>query len=117
MNKYCLGAQVRQFHYQEDGVKHSVNLRQIVALRDFADVKAGKFGQVPKHLRDAHYPGAKRLGHGKGYRYPHSDPRGVVGQQYLPDELADRVYYQPAAHGHERDVAERLEKIRRISRG
>ena len=81
-----------------------------------ADVKAGKFGQVPKHLRDAHYPGAKRLGHGKGYRYPHSDPRGVVGQQYLPDELADRVYYQPAAHGHERDLAERLEKIRRITR-
>lgn len=81
-----------------------------------ADVKAGKFGQVPKHLRDAHYPGAKRLGHGKGYRYPHSDPRGVVGQQYLPDELADRVYYQPAAHGHERDLAERLAKIRRITR-
>ncbi|MCE9898132.1 YdcK family protein [Raoultella terrigena] len=44
MNKYCLGAQVRQFHYQEDGVKHSVNLRQIVALRDFADVKAGSEG-------------------------------------------------------------------------
>nr|WP_233613477.1 replication-associated recombination protein A [Leucobacter edaphi] len=82
-----------------------------------ADVKAGRFGLVPNHLRDAHYPGAKRLGHGKGYRYPHSDPRGVLEQQYLPDELVDRVYYSPTTHGAERDVSERLEKIRRISRG
>ncbi|PRI12287.1 replication-associated recombination protein A [Leucobacter massiliensis] len=82
-----------------------------------ADVKAGRFGQVPLHLRDAHYPGAKRMGHGKGYRYPHSDPRGVSPQQYLPDELRDRVYYQPTAHGNEREVSERLEKIRRITRG
>lgn len=82
-----------------------------------ADVKAGRFGLVPKHLRDAHYPGAKRLGHGKGYLYPHNDPRGVSTQQYLPDELKDRVYYSPTTHGNERDVSERLEKIRRITRG
>ena len=82
-----------------------------------ADVKAGRFGLVPKHLRDAHYPGAKRLGHGKGYVYPHSDPRGVSRQQYLPDELVDRVYYSPTQHGHEREVSDRLEKIRRITRG
>ncbi|UOR03217.1 replication-associated recombination protein A [Leucobacter allii] len=82
-----------------------------------ADVKAGRFGVVPLHLRDAHYPGAKRMGHGKGYRYPHSDPRGVSPQQYLPDELRDRVYYAPTAHGNEREVGERLEKIRRITRG
>ncbi len=82
-----------------------------------ADVKRGSFGRVPIHLRDAHYPGAKRLGHGKGYRYPHSDPLGVVRQQHLPDELADRVYYSPTTHGHEREVSERLEKIRRITRG
>ena len=82
-----------------------------------AEVRAGGFGRVPPHLRDAHYPGAKRLGHGKGYRYPHSDPRGVVHQQYLPDELEDRVYYQPGEHGNERAVAERLEKIRKITRG
>ena len=81
------------------------------------DVRAGKFGRVPLHLRDAHYPGAKRLGHGKGYRYPHSDPLGVVRQQYLPDELIDRVYYSPTTHGNEREVTERLEKIRRIARG
>ncbi len=82
-----------------------------------ADVKRGSFGRVPIHLRDAHYPGAKRLGHGKGYRYPHSDPLGVLRQQHLPDELADRVYYSPTTHGHEREVSERLEKIRRITRG
>lgn len=82
-----------------------------------ADVKRGNFGLVPKHLRDAHYPGAKRMGHGKGYRYPHSDPRGVSPQQYLPDELRDRVYYEPTQHGNEREVSDRLEKIRRITRG
>ncbi|KAM9862441.1 replication-associated recombination protein A [Leucobacter sp. BZR 635] len=82
-----------------------------------ADVKAGRFGAVPKPLRDAHYPGAKKLGHGKGYRYPHSDPRGVVRQQYLPDEIVDAKYYQPTTHGNEREISERLEKIRRISRG
>lgn len=82
-----------------------------------ADVRAGKIGRVPKPLRDGHYPGAKRLGHGKGYVYPHDDPRGVVPQQHLPDEIRDRVYYRPGEHGNERSVAERLGKIRRITRG
>lgn len=82
-----------------------------------SDVKAGRFGAVPKPLRDAHYPGAKKLGHGKGYRYPHSDPRGVLRQQYLPDEIASATYYNPTTHGNEREVSERLEKIRRITRG
>lgn len=82
-----------------------------------ADVKAGRFGLVPNHLRDGHYPGAKRLGHGKGYKYPHNDPRGVSEQQYLPDELVGRTYYEPVARGHEREIADRLEKIRRITRG
>src|SRR5690606_38741828 len=80
-----------------------------------ADVRAGRMGPVPLHLRDAHYAGAKRLGHGKGYRYPHDDPRGVVPQQYLPDELRGREYYRPTTHGAERDLSERLEKIRRIT--
>jgi putative ATPase len=82
-----------------------------------ADVKAGKIGRVPKHLRDAHYPGAKRLGHGKGYVYPHDDEIGVVAQQYLPDELRGTEYYHPTEHGNERDINARLEKIRRIVRG
>ncbi len=82
-----------------------------------ADVRAGRIGRVPKHLRDAHYAGAKRLGHGKGYKYPHDDALGVLEQQYLPDELAGATYYEPTEHGNERDVSARLAKLRRIVRG
>ncbi|CAN5290869.1 replication-associated recombination protein A [soil metagenome] len=82
-----------------------------------ADVRAGKIGRVPKPLRDAHYPGAKRLGHGKGYKYSHDSDVGVVEQQYLPDELKGTEYYRPTNHGNERDVAARLEKLRGIIRG
>ncbi|NEM90227.1 replication-associated recombination protein A [Galbitalea soli] len=82
-----------------------------------ADVRAGRIGRVPTHLRDAHYPGAKRLGHGKGYRYSHDSELGVVEQQYLPDELRGVSYYQPTEHGNERDVRARWEKLRKIIRG
>jgi putative ATPase len=82
-----------------------------------ADVRAGSFGRVPLHLRDAHYAGAKRLGHGKGYVYPHDNEHGIVPQQYLPDELEGRRYYQPKNLGAERDVSARLERIRRILDG
>jgi putative ATPase len=82
-----------------------------------ADVRAGKIGRVPKHLRDAHYPGAKRLGHGKGYVYSHDSEFGVAAQQYLPDELVGTEYYTPSANGNEREVAARLEKLRAIIRG
>lgn len=79
-----------------------------------ADIRKGGFGRVPLHLRDAHYPGAKRLGHGKGYVYSHDSEYGIVPQQYLPDELDGRRYYEPKTLGAERDVAARLERIRRI---
>jgi len=82
-----------------------------------ADVRAGKAGRVPKHLRDAHYAGAKKLGHGKGYKYPHDSDIGVVAQQYLPDTLRAARYYVPTSHGQERDVQARLEKLRRILDG
>ena len=85
--------------------------------RAIADVREGRAGRVPKHLRDAHYPGAKRLGHGKGYVYPHDDPIGVVGQEYLPTELRGATYYEPTEHGNEREVSARLAKLRRIVRG
>lgn len=81
-----------------------------------ADVRAGKMGRVPKGMRDAHYPGAKRLGHGKGYLYPHDNDLGVVTQQYPPTELKSARYYEPTEHGHERDISARLLKIRRIVR-
>ena len=79
-----------------------------------ADVRQGGGGRVPPHLRDAHYPGAARRGHGKGYRYPHDDERGVVAQQYLPDALRDRSYYRPTSRGAEREIAARWSRIRRI---
>lgn len=79
-----------------------------------ADVKAGKAGPVPAHLRDAHYSGAESLGHGTEYRYPHNDPRGVLGQNYLPEGLEDARYYTPTEHGYERQITQRLTTIREI---
>jgi putative ATPase len=79
-----------------------------------ADVRAGLIGAVPNHLRDAHYPGSKRLGHGKGYVYPHDLPEGIVGQQYAPDEVNGRAYYEPSSHGLEARFSERSRLIREI---
>lgn len=67
-----------------------------------ADVRRKNCGSVPKHLRDAHYPGAKALGHGLTYKYPHSFPGGWVEQQYLPDELLGTKYYIPSGHGQDK---------------
>jgi putative ATPase len=58
------------------------------------DVREQPAGRVPAHLRDAHYPGAARLGHGEGYRYPHDEPGGWVDQEYRPPEVAGRRYYE-----------------------
>ncbi|MGA4668488.1 replication-associated recombination protein A [Propionibacteriaceae bacterium Y1923] len=66
-----------------------------------ADVRAGRVGQVPPHLRDAHYAGAEKLGHGQGYQYAHDAPNAVARQQYLPDELEGARYYRPTDHGNE----------------
>jgi putative ATPase len=78
------------------------------------DVRAGLTGSVPPHLRDAHYRGAARLGHGRGYAYPHDYPEGVVPQAYAPEPVAGRQYYQPSRHGAEARSADRSEKIRQI---
>ena len=83
--------------------------RAAVALwRAQADVRERPAGAVPKHLRDASYYAAKKLGHGVGYEYPHDDPRGWVPQSYLPPEIEGRTYYEPSDHGAEREVAERM---------
>jgi putative ATPase len=82
-----------------------------------ADVRAGKIGTVPAHLRDAHYPGAKDLGHGSSYKYSHDQPYGIAEQQYAPDEVLDADYYQPTSLGAEAAVKERWERIRRLIRG
>jgi putative ATPase len=81
-----------------------------------ADVAAGLIGEVPAHLRDAHYQGATSLGHGTGYMYPHDDPTGWVAQQYGPDELTGKHYYQPSEHGAEAAVARRLADFQRRDR-
>jgi putative ATPase len=79
-----------------------------------ADVRAGHIGAVPAHLRDAHYPGAERLGHGAGYIYPHDLPEGIVAQQYAPDVVNGRAYYEPSGHGMEGRFSERARLIRQI---
>ncbi|MQA85425.1 MAG: AAA family ATPase [Streptosporangiales bacterium] len=76
------------------------------------DVRRGLVGSVPAHLRDAHYPGARRLGHGRGYQYPHDHPGGIVAARYAPDAVADREYYLPSRHGAEGRYAEVLDRIR-----
>ncbi|WP_232483219.1 replication-associated recombination protein A [Brevibacterium yomogidense] len=81
-----------------------------------ADVKAGRSGQVPLHLRDAHYPGAKGLGHGEGYLYSHDWPYGVSPQEYLPDTLRGTTYYQPTANGAEARMADRLASLEALRR-
>jgi putative ATPase len=81
------------------------------------DVRAGLGGPVPPDLRDAHYTGAKKLGHGRGYKYAHDQPHGVAQQQYLPDDLVGREYYVPTDRGAERGMAERLARLRSVLRG
>jgi len=72
------------------------------------DIRNGAVGEVPPHLRDAHYQGAASLGHGAGYEYPHDHVSGVVAQQYLPDELHEHSWYRPGPHGDEPQIAARM---------
>lgn len=81
-----------------------------------ADVKQGRAGQVPLHLRDAHYPGAKALGHGEGYLYSHDWPYGVSPQSYLPESLRGSVYYRPTPNGAEARMADRLASLEALRR-
>jgi putative ATPase len=81
------------------------------------DVRRGLLGQVPAHLRDAHYAGADKLGHGKGYRYPHDFEHGLVRQDYSPEEIRERRYYRPTRHGAEARFADRWSRIRAFLRG
>ncbi|WP_461105611.1 replication-associated recombination protein A [Tessaracoccus terricola] len=82
-----------------------------------ADVHSGKGLEVPPHLRDAHYAGAEKLGHGKGYKYPHDYPHALVAQQYLPDDLVGATYYRPTSNGAEAAVGERLAAIEEVTAG
>jgi len=72
------------------------------------DIKNEKIGQVPIHLRDAHYSGADKLGHGKGYKYPHDYDNNFIQQQYLPDNIKRNSYYNPTENGYEKNIKMRL---------
>jgi len=93
------------------------NAAYLAIDKAIADVRAGKIGRVPKGMRDAHYAGAKKLGHGKGYDYPHDAELGVVEQQYAPNEVLAARYYEPKELGFEREISARWAKLRRIIRG
>ncbi len=82
-----------------------------------SDIRAGRGTMIPAPLRDAHYPGSKQLGHGKGYIYSHDEPHSVATQQYPPDDLVGRDYYRPTVNGAERDISARLARLRGIIRG
>ena len=83
--------------------------RVTVALgRAEVDARSSGAGEVPMHLRDAHYRGAAQLGHGTGYDYPHDHPEGWVDQHHRPDEVEGNVYYDPSPHGYESEVADRM---------
>jgi putative ATPase len=87
--------------------------RVTVALgRAQRDVREGPRGDVPAHLRDAHYRSASSIGHGEGYVYPHDEPDGWADQQYRPEALTGSRYYEPSDRGHEQVVAGRLRRWR-----
>lgn len=88
------------------------NAAYLAIDRALADVRAGNIGQVPAHLRDAHYAGAQKLGHGTDYKYAHDYPHAVAAQEYLPEELRGKRYYQPTRNGFEDLLTTRLEKVR-----
>ncbi|WP_432070310.1 replication-associated recombination protein A [Streptomyces sp. AA1529] len=82
-----------------------------------ADVRAGLAGPVPAHLRDSHYQGSQQLGHGAGYQYPHDLPGGIAAQQYAPDAVHGRRYYEPTRYGAEARYADIADRVRARLRG
>lgn len=76
-------------------------------------VRQNQVSEVPMHLKDAHYKGAAKLGHGVEYKYAHNYPNHYVKQQYLPDSLVGTVFYEPTENGYEKDIRDYLERIRK----
>jgi len=94
--------------------KSNASYRAIASAR--ADVREHGAQLPPPYLQDAHYPGARNLGRGAGYEYPHDLPEGISDQPLLPDELGDREYYKPTERGFEAKLRERLTKLRQKRR-
>lgn len=80
------------------------------------DIKNKEVGQIPNHIRDAHYQGASKLGHGKGYKYPHDYEGGFVEQVYLPFNIRSKRYYHPTCNGYERRIKDRLKSLYKDSK-
>jgi len=95
--------------------KSNAVVRALARARE--DVRTHTPEPVPAHLRDSSYPGAVRLGHGQGYRYPHDYPGGFVEQDYLPEGLRGRVYYEPTDRGLEATLRQRLQNWWKRRRG
>ncbi|MCK9443036.1 MAG: replication-associated recombination protein A [Tissierellaceae bacterium] len=72
------------------------------------DIRTMEIGKVPNHLRDGSYPGAKKLGHGLNYKYPHDYKNSYIEQQYLPDDFEEKKYYNPTDNGYEKEIRKRL---------
>lgn len=87
------------------------NSSNIAIDKALEDIKKLEVGKVPIHLKDAHYKGAEKLGHGNGYKYPHDYPGNYIPQDYLPLELRDKEYYTPSNNGYEKEIQERLTKL------
>ena len=79
-----------------------------------SDITSGNYGDIPAHLKDAHYGGAQKLGHGLTYKYPHNFPGNYVSQQYLPDLLKDTVYYEPGKNKSETQAKDYWDKLKGI---
>ncbi|KUL51829.1 MULTISPECIES: replication-associated recombination protein A [unclassified Streptomyces] len=93
------------------------NAATIAIQQAQADVRGGLAGPVPPHLRDGHYKGAAKLGHAQGYVYPHDVPGGIAAQQYAPDPIDGKRYYQPTRYGAEARYADVVERVRARLKG
>lgn len=96
--------------YLASAPKSNASTMAIMEAKHAVDGKSN--GVVPTHLMDAHYKGAAKLGHGKGYRYPHDYPGNYVVQEYLPEDIKDARFYEPSGNGYEETIGERLDAIR-----
>ena len=91
--------------------KSNASYKALIAAR--AEVRENGAKTPPDYLRDAHYPGAKKLGRGEGYRYAHDEPDGVSGQPLIPAELENRCFYEPTDRGYEAELGKRLANLRK----
>ncbi len=89
------------------------NAAYVAIDKALEDVKRVQITTIPSYLKDSHYSGAKKLGHGTGYKYAHDYENHYVEQQYLPDELVDEIYYNPTEQGYEKKIVEHFNKIKK----